>query len=158
MLFPSWFLGHCIMKQRYWKAKLSDVLMWELLRRNVRILDVQSTSPTTVKIRFQKHIRFPIWYFNERSAYFEATLDNQENTMTVDRYVKDTRRAPQPYIREYDSFYNEKDGRLAQVRHIYWIYLPVKLIEICHLSLFWARFQGKMLSSYLRPKLHLNQH
>ena len=137
------------MKQRYWKCDLGDALIWELSQKNVRIVDVKTTSPTTTTIRFTKRIRFPIWYYNERSEYFEATIDKEEKTVTIDRYVKDTRRTPDPFIQHYDLYYMDPRERLNQVRHIYWIYLPVKMIELMKYTLFWVRYQpGKALDAY----------
>ncbi len=153
MFFPSWFLGNCVMKQRYWKADISDALQWELDEKNVRITDIKATSPTTTVIRFTKHIRIPIWYFNERSEYFEATINKEEKTVMVDRYVKDVRRSPKPYIQNYDLYYIDQKGKLNQVRHIYWAYLPVKLIEFMKYTLFWIGHQSRYLIKVYKPKL-----
>ena len=151
MFFPSWFLGNCVMKQRYWKADLGDALQWELNEKNVRITETKETSPNTTIIRFTKKIRLPIWYFNERSEYFEATIDREEKTIMVDRYVKDLRRAPNPYIQNYDLYYIDQKGRLNQVRHIYWIYLPVKAIELMKYTLFWMKHQTRKLIDVYKP-------
>ena len=143
MLLPTWFLGHCIMKQRYWKADLKDALQWELSQKGVTITQTHHPTPNTTVTRYTKRIRIPIWYFNERSEYFEATMDKAENQLTIDRYVKNTKRSPEPYIQSYDIYYKDEKGKLNQVRHIYWIYLPVKIIELAKYTMFWITHQSR---------------
>ena len=155
MFFPTWFLGHCVMKQRYWQANIADALHWELSPSNVSVVDAKQTSDTTAVIRFRENIRFPIWYFNERSAFFELTLDSEEKTIVSDRYVKDARRSPDPYIQSYDLYYTDKKSRLNQVRHVYWIYIPVKIIQIMKFSKFWITHQYRIFKSLLKSRFNL---